>query len=801
MYNKEQTSFVRKTLAGLVLLAVFLSSFGGAGFSHANAMGAAISVLSDGQFVYGPNVGDFNVTDYLAVNAPHLLEVAKDLYGRAEYYSINPKIYLTLLEMNSNLVSNPEAGRLQNPFGMVDKDFITQIEDVSKIMSDAYYLHINNYSALPISQRNLEPITTAQGDTITVAPETNAGTYAIIAGLAAMNQPDLPAMLDNEQPGGFYQTYIRLFGSDDPLDTSNHIYLPGEPGAMLPAPDGLLQAPWLRGQAWYFGGVHDSNGGGGSGTPFHDASSLDFTPGNLPWGSDTSNVWVVASASGIATRLSACGFKIVHSAGWETTYYHLENVQYYPGVAINQNDKIGVLANTLAEAICTGGGSSGPHVHFSLKHNGALVTINGTPLSGWYVHAGRNNYDTNPNYMWLEKGGVKKLPWVNPLLSEATSMPPVVLSSVRGTAGPDFTNVNFLVTFSKPVIGVDGADFSLTVSGLTGAAVTGVSGSGAAYTVTVNTGSGSGILRLDVIDNDSIIDLDGNPLGGAGSGNANFSTGEFYSINRSPGYFLLSGTTAVSDVILSYTDSTPKTVTSISGGLYAILIPSGWAGSVTPARFGYVFSPSTRNYAPVSNLTGQDFAPTLYGIPTFGDVPLSYWSWLSIEVLVKNGVTSGCSLSPRLYCPTTLVTRDQMAVFLVRAKHGPLFTPPAPSGVFADVPVDYWAASWIEQLAADGITSGCSTTPKLFCPHEVVSRDQMAVFLVRSKYGAEVVPPAATGVFTDVSKTFWAAGYIEKLAADGITSGCNLSPMQYCPGTATTRDQMAVFLVRGFNLK
>jgi hypothetical protein len=73
-----------------------------------------------------------------------------------------------------------------------------------------------------------------------------------------------------------------------------------------------------------------------------------------------------------------------------------------------------------------------------------------------------------------------------------------------------------------------------------------------------------------------------------------------------------------------------------------------------------------------------------------------------------------------------------MAVFLLRAKHGSSYVPPAATGVFQDVPVSYWAAAWIEQLASEGITSGCSVTPKNYCPASPVLRDQMAVFLVRA---------------------------------------------------------------------
>lgn len=114
---------------------------------------------------------------------------------------------------------------------------------------------------------------------------------------------------------------------------------------------------------------------------------------------------------------------------------------------------------------------------------------------------------------------------------------PTVFSITRVDADPtNAASVQFAVTFSESVTGVDSSDFALTTSGaVAGASVTGVSGSGAFYTVTVNTGTGNGTLRLDVIDNDSIIaSVGGTPLGGAGAGNGNFTSGQFYTINKTP---------------------------------------------------------------------------------------------------------------------------------------------------------------------------------------------------------------------------------------------------------------------------
>ena len=102
-------------------------------------------------------------------------------------------------------------------------------------------------------------------------------------------------------------------------------------------------------------------------------------------------------------------------------------------------------------------------------------------------------------------------------------------------SGADPTNtasVNFTVTFSVPVSGVDGTDFALVTAGITNAKIKKVSGSGTTYTVTALTGTGSGSLHLNLIDNDSILDGSLSPLGGAGYENGDFTAGETFSIDK-----------------------------------------------------------------------------------------------------------------------------------------------------------------------------------------------------------------------------------------------------------------------------
>ena len=151
------------------------------------------------------------------------------------------------------------------------------------------------------------------------------------------------------------------------------------------------------------------------------------------------------------------------------------------------------------------------------------------------------------------------------------------------------------------------------------------------------------------------------------------------------------------------------------------------------------------------------------------------------------------------------ITRAQMAVFLLRAKHNGGYVPPAATGnVFFDVHVNDFAADWIEQLYAEGITGGCAPASPgtgnlpLYCPNNSVTRGQMAVFLLKVYHGLDYVPPPATGVFADVdplANVF--AAWIEELARLQVTVG--LRRQLYCPDASVTRGQMAVFMTKTFH--
>jgi len=199
-------------------------------------------------------------------------------------------------------------------------------------------------------------------------------------------------------------------------------------------------------------------------------------------------------------------------------------------------------------------------------------------------------------------------------------------------------------------------------------------------------------------------------------------------------------------------------------------------------------------YLPTWAANLLDYASiTVYYFPnSFSDVPPSHMFYYYIETIYEEGITAGCAAGN--FCPDNPVTRAQMAIFLEKAKRGASYVPPAPVGLFLDVPTSHWAAAWIERLANDQITAGCGSG--IYCPEAVVTRAQMAVFLLKAEHGSTYVPPAATGLFLDVPTSHWAAAWIEKLADEDITAGCGTNT--YCPDNPVTRGQMAVFLTKTF---
>jgi ELWxxDGT repeat protein len=215
-------------------------------------------------------------------------------------------------------------------------------------------------------------------------------------------------------------------------------------------------------------------------------------------------------------------------------------------------------------------------------------------------------------------------------------------------------------------------------------------------------------------------------------------------------------------------------------------------GPLSSSPLGYTLSGNKLFFAANDNTTGFELwaIPKIYVTGTFADVPPNYWSWRFVESLAASGVTGGCGGGS--FCPGAYVNRAQMAVFVLTARG--TAPPPATGTRFNDVPPGYWAGPWIEELAREGVVGGCAAN--LYCPNNLLTRAEMAVLLTLAR--GENPPPATGTRFADVPAGYWAARFIEQLAADGITGGCGGG--NYCPGQPITRGEMAVFLATAFHL-
>lgn len=149
-----------------------------------------------------------------------------------------------------------------------------------------------------------------------------------------------------------------------------------------------------------------------------------------------------------------------------------------------------------------------------------------------------------------------------------------------------------------------------------------------------------------------------------------------------------------------------------------------------------------------------------YGYGPFSDDNGSYHEE-DIIALWAVGITEGCTETR--FCPHSAVTRAQMATFLLRA----LPLEPVEEGPFTDVSASYHRTA-INAIAARGITEGCTATE--FCPKDPVSREQMATFLAR----ALELEGLSEGPFTDIASSPHREA-INAIAASGITLGCTPS--------------------------
>jgi S-layer family protein len=180
---------------------------------------------------------------------------------------------------------------------------------------------------------------------------------------------------------------------------------------------------------------------------------------------------------------------------------------------------------------------------------------------------------------------------------------------------------------------------------------------------------------------------------------------------------------------------------------------------------------------------------------TFADVPRSSPFYGNVETLVHHNITGGCG--PSAYCPSSSTTREQMAVFVLVGKEGAGYLPPAcTTPAFADMPASSRFCPWVEEVARRGASGGCGGGN--FCPGVPITRQEMAVLVLRVLDPLLDPPACTTPMFDDVPASSPYCRWIEEVARLGFVVRC--AGANYCPTAPVTREQMAMFIAGTFRL-
>ncbi|MCP4537501.1 MAG: peptidoglycan DD-metalloendopeptidase family protein [Chloroflexi bacterium] len=175
------------------------------------------------------------------------------------------------------------------------------------------------------------------------------------------------------------------------------------------------------------------------------------------------------------------------------------------------------------------------------------------------------------------------------------------------------------------------------------------------------------------------------------------------------------------------------------------------------------------------------------GRQTFPDVPTDNVFYHYIERLYEIGCISG--YSDGAYHPDDPTSRGQIAKMAVLCLPGLEDLIPT----FYDVLRDHPFSLYVEGIAEQEITGGCSTSPPLFCPGDNLTRGQAAKFIIRG-LGEEPYYSDGQCVFSDVCSDHTFYHYIRRLKELGISDG--YSDGTYRPDHPITRGEIAKLIVR-----
>ncbi len=339
--------------------------------AHAAAPSA---VLRDEHAVWDTNRLSVDAAKATIASSPKLASHSELVLDRAGFHSISPLLLAVLAAQSDVLDAQP-------PRDQVDA-FIAAV---------ARMFYLGRSNAAPNTRMTAAAV--SQLNTMSFGLDAIARTFVFGA--------------DESRLSRLVDAYVEQFGTPISRDS-------GFTEAAAPA--NFLRLPWLVGQTgWSFNGVHSNTGGCPNPVCTSPRSSIDFSRGWPAWNSVTSDSPVHAAHAGTVSVASSCNLRIANANGFATNYYHLSNIAVANQSTVVAGQKIAEYANTSAQALCQGGSSTGPHVHFSLLQNGAYIELDQSDLSGWRINATSvtRDYDADTARMFLSRDSVNSCAYNN----------------------------------------------------------------------------------------------------------------------------------------------------------------------------------------------------------------------------------------------------------------------------------------------------------------------------------------------------------------------------------------------------
>ncbi|MEH6446858.1 MAG: hypothetical protein V7784_23440, partial [Oceanospirillaceae bacterium] len=211
-------------------------------------------------------------------------------------------------------------------------------------------------------------------------------------------------------------------------------------------------------------------------------------------------------------------------------------------------------------------------------------------------------------------------------------------------------------------------------------------------------------------------------------------SGGEYEVNGNGTWLTANGAVRENDTVKVRHTTSSSTSTSVDTVLSIDGVSATFSSLTTSSPVTRIVTRAEISQAILQSIEGLGFTGPTGSV--YSDVVATDFNASWIEKLESEGITEGCATNQ--FCPNMVVTKEQLAKILLKAKHGSTYTPDAATGVFADVSSTDAYAGWIEELFKQGITEGCDANN--YCPNELVNLATFTKMLDKT-FQAPVIEP------------------------------------------------------------